>query len=282
MGAFYQAMAQRTYAAGIAGLGWSVSCSETGFNVRVQGYDDKLANFATEVILSCLTADGGSSVVRDEDVERVKERKIRGYRSYWMERPDGHALYYKNTVLHPGLPSVDEMEVEVAAVTPDDIRSWLRGSLMGLEGRFIEMVYMGNVGEDEAVKVFDMVGNVLGRPKAAPLSLTHFLGSQMRQLPPGAEYHIHTQSRNEKEENGAVTIFFQSHEPAFTGHGDDSGALKRTAAMMLLGGMIKEVSSALCRKAWTHEIAKSTLFAAPIQYPADQAAARLYREQSHQ
>ena len=69
-------MAQRTYAAELAGLGWGVSVSETGFNVRAQGYNDKLAVFAVTV-LRCLAEGGGRSIIRDEDVERVKERKIR-------------------------------------------------------------------------------------------------------------------------------------------------------------------------------------------------------------
>lgn len=86
-----------------------------------------------------------------------------------------------------------------------------------------------------------MVGDVLGRPSpgadAKPLP---YVASQTRKLPSGAEYHIHTQSRNADEENGAVVMFFQSGLPAYTGVGDDADALKRTAAMRVLGGMIKE------------------------------------------
>ena len=113
--------------------------------------------------------------------------------------------------------------------------------MFGVDGRFIECLCMGNIGEDDAHKVFEMIGDVLGRPApGADVDPAVYVASQTRKLPSGAEYHIHAQSKNADEENGAVVMFFQSGLPGYTGVGDDAGALKRTAAMRVLGGMIKE------------------------------------------
>ena len=63
----------------------------------------------------------------------------------------------------------------------------------------------------------------------------------MRRLPPGEDIEIHFQSRNVKEENGAVVLTFQSQVDAFKGRAlSNEEALKRSAAIRLISRVMRE------------------------------------------
>lgn len=72
-------------------------------------------------------------------------------------------------------------------------------------------------------------------------TLVSTTGPLERRLPPGEDIEIHFQSRNVKEENGAVIVTFQSQVDGFKGKAlSTEDSLKRSAAIRLISRIVKE------------------------------------------
>ena len=100
---------------------------------------------------------------------------------------------------------------------------------------------MGNVDSDEAKDLFDRVGHVLGTEGFGENGdgQVSCMAKETRLMDEGREYRIHVQSKNEDEENGAVTVLFQGKEQSFTGRNSNEG-LRGTASLKLVGHMLRE------------------------------------------
>ena len=59
-------------------------------------------------------------------------------------------------------------------------------------------------------------------------------------MKPGEDIHLHFQSLNPQEENGAVRMTFQSLKAGYRGHPEDSDELSRTAAIRVICQMLRE------------------------------------------
>mmetsp|Transcript_22399 Transcript_22399/g.46576 ORF Transcript_22399/g.46576 Transcript_22399/m.46576 type:complete len:1143 (+) Transcript_22399:186-3614(+) len=242
---FYHSLAQETYDAELAGLGWSFSISSAGLTLKVHGYSDQLSTFASKLLALAMDP---HHMVDEKLLEILKERKVRSLRSFHKERPDAHCNYYIASFLNPHKGDVEKMINATERANVTALREHLRVMLKP-ENIFVECLYTGNVGSKEARGWFNECKSIVrqGEPasSASPTKAKPFFapGTTVREIGPGSNYEIHIQSKNENEENGAVVMSFQSDTCSYIGAETPSPApstLRQTAALKLLSHMLKE------------------------------------------
>merc|ERR1712176_234632 len=114
----------------------------------------------------------------------------------------------------------------------------------------LDVLYMGNVGRKQAEELFVSAKAIVETARStcnasnlpnAPQKSPWIPGPLERRLPPGEDIELHFESRNAKEESGAVIVTFQSQVEGFRGRNLSSEeALKQSAAIRLLSRIVKE------------------------------------------
>jgi secreted Zn-dependent insulinase-like peptidase len=74
---FNHALAQETYDASLAGLGFDFACTSAGIHLNVNGYSDRLDDFATKLLNLVMNP---HALVEDNIVDALRERKLRKVR----------------------------------------------------------------------------------------------------------------------------------------------------------------------------------------------------------
>ncbi|KAL3795275.1 hypothetical protein HJC23_008360 [Cyclotella cryptica] len=243
-GIFSDAMAQDTYDAHLAGLDWSLSKSSSGYTLSCYGYSDRLSDLG----LKLLTEFSGN-FVKESYFQTNKDKVIRGLKSYFQsKRADSIALYYRNLLMNWRGDGM-EKSLEVAeSITMDDVIAqhqsiWKDADLV------LECLYTGNVSEKDAKQFFDKASgiiksrsNTLENSDALRRSCSAWIpGPFERRLPNNEDIELHFQSKNEKEENGAVIVTYQSQIPGFKCKTlSPKESMEQSAAIRLLCAIIKE------------------------------------------
>ncbi|KAL7552322.1 hypothetical protein ACHAWF_015546 [Thalassiosira exigua] len=248
---FADALAQETYDAYLAGLGWSLSNSSSGFTLTCSGYSDRLSNLALKLLADfCSVGDTGdkASFLKGHYFATVKDKIERGLKSYFeSRRADSLALYYRNLLLSSQGQGI-EKNLEIAkAMTLADIakqhqRIWADKNMM------VEIYYSGNVSQKEAkdfskksIAILERAQSHVTQDAAHTINSTLVPGPFERRLPPGDDLELHFSSKNPKEENGAVIFTYQSQVPGFKGKVLSSEeSLRQSAAIRLLCKIIRE------------------------------------------
>lgn len=245
---FAEALAQETYDASLAGLGWSLSKSSSGFTLSCSGYSDRLPELAIKLLVDFCNLGGGMK----SHFISSKDKAIRDLRSYLVSsRADSVALYYRDLLLKSQGKGV-EVTLEVAeSLTFEDIVNHHRG-IWADTGMVLEVFYTGNVSKKDAetffVKSMEVIEITQAKvlqdhtqnscpippPSACP-------GPFERRLPAGEDLELHFASKNPQDENGAVVITYQSQNPGFKGKSLSSEeCLQQSAAIRLICKMIRE------------------------------------------
>ncbi|KAL9181418.1 hypothetical protein ACHAXT_010223 [Thalassiosira profunda] len=243
---FSQALAQDTYDAFLAGLGWSLSKSSAGFTLSCSGYSDRLSDLAIK-LLSDFCQD--ESFIQQSYFTTTKDKQIRGLKSYFeSRRADSLALYYRNMLLSSkGLGVEHNLEL-AEAMTLDDVLEQHK-EIWADRDMVVEVFYTGNVAERDAKALFDKATSIvestqtkaLTEREAHPQYSPWVPGTFERRLVPGEDVELHFSSKNPKEENGAVIVTFQSQLEGFKGKALSSGeSLQQSAAIRLLCKLVKE------------------------------------------
>mmetsp|Transcript_18585 Transcript_18585/g.40225 ORF Transcript_18585/g.40225 Transcript_18585/m.40225 type:complete len:1247 (-) Transcript_18585:1784-5524(-) len=249
---FADSLAQDTYDAYLAGLGWSLSKSSSGFTLSCSGYSDRLSDLAIKLLTDfCHTGGSGDETfLKQSHFETTKDKVVRGLKSYFeSRRADSLALYYRNLLLSSKGEGI-ESNLELAeAMTLADVAKQ-HDCIWTDEDMTIEVLYTGNVSQKEAEAFFGKATGIIERTqsrvlqkRAGPTNKCSpwVPGPFERRLLPGEDLELHFASKNPKEENGAVIVTYQSQQPGFKGKSLSSEeSLKQSAAIRLLCKMIKE------------------------------------------
>lgn len=202
---FADALAQDTYDAYLAGLGWSLSKSSSGFTLTCSGYSDRLSDLAIK-LLNDFTHTG---FLKESHFDTTKDKVVRGLNSFFeSRRADSLALYFRNQLLsskgegiEKNLQVAEEMTLQDVVKQHQEI--WTDTDMV------IEAFYTGNVSQKEAKAFFDKATAVIKRTQSkvsqerTMQSNTNYSpwvpGPFERRLPPGQDLELHFASKNPKE-----------------------------------------------------------------------------------
>lgn len=241
---FQEATAQYTYDAHLAGLGFTLSKSSSGFSLTVSGYSDRLSTYAQELLIKFCSSD----FIKKNHFTSSKDRTVRSLRSFHeSKRADSIAMYYRDLLLSGKNQGVENSLATVEQISLDDIISHHHDVFSDCDSK-LEVLYTGNVSQDHAVTMFDAAKNIVRAKRrnveangSSDANRSLVPGPLERRLPPGEDIEIHFQSRNVKEENGAVIVTFQSQVDGFKGKAlSTEDSLKRSAAIRLISRIVKE------------------------------------------
>lgn len=154
---FADALAIDTYDAYLAGLGWSLSKTSSGFTLSCHGYSDRLPDLALK-LLKELTS---PSFLEERHFATAKDKTIRGLSSFFeSRRADSLAIYYRNLLMNYKGNGVEE-NLEIArAITLRDVEK--HHSMMWADNDLsLEVLYTGNVSEKQARTFFSDATNVI-------------------------------------------------------------------------------------------------------------------------
>ena len=159
---YSQAMAQETYDASLAGLGWSLSTSSSGISVSCSGYSDRLPDLALKVLKEFFEpGDDSPSFFQESYFDAVKDRFVRSLDTYFQSRrADSHAMYYRDLLMSNSQSLVHD---SLAAAKGTSLKSLKdhHAAILSHENTTIECLYTGNVSCAEATAFFTKASKIV-------------------------------------------------------------------------------------------------------------------------
>ena len=155
------------YDASLAGCGYRVSCTPSGYRISVRGYSEKLAalldTLTTRMLSLIQEMQDGNEVLR-EKFEKAKQGLLRETKNYRLDAPYEVANYNSRLLIEENVWYLDnyvgEMEGEEAKLHPLTMEECANVAKEAMVGRIrCEALCMGNIAESEAQNV----ANVLDR-----------------------------------------------------------------------------------------------------------------------
>ena len=202
---FADSLAQETYDSYLAGLGWSLSKSSSGFTLSCSGYSDRLPDLALQLLKDFCDAEG-SFLKSESNFATTKDKIVRGLRSFFeSRRADSLALYYRNLLLNRG-QGVEKNLLLAEAMSIDAVREQHQ-NIFTDKDMVIEVFYTGNVSKKDAEAFFGEATNIIEETQAKVLQerpvhnmLNQYVpGPFERRLVPGEDLELHFASKNPKE-----------------------------------------------------------------------------------
>jgi len=238
---FAEALAQETYDADLAGLGWGLSLSTAGIRVGCSGFSDRLPDLTVKILEEFLV-DG---FLQESYFQSAKDRMLRSLRTYFeSRRADSHSIYYRDFLLASVDQGIDAAIESVQAASLDSVKAHHK-AILNNEEALIDCLFTGNVSESEARKFFATASQKIADASAlvgtAATPGMWIPGNLERRLKPGHSVELHFASKNEQEENGSAMITYQSPVPGFRGEGlSTEESLQSSSAIRLLCHILRE------------------------------------------
>ncbi|CAM9761849.1 unnamed protein product [Ascophyllum nodosum] len=224
-------LAQRTYDASLAGLGWKVGPHPCGYVLQVSGFSQKIEPLLQEVAEAFLDpeAAAGGPKAFAKQFDLAKERAVRRARSWSMNRPDDIAHYYSSKALEfPRDLELDPGHLKASqAATLEGCLSLHREALSRVFP--VGLVY-GNASPDDARRMWRTVTKRLHDAGCQVLPEEAYPRSLVGVLPMGKRVNVRADVPNQDDENSAAIAYWQ------LGERDE----RRFATLLLLGQMMRE------------------------------------------
>ena len=166
-----------SYDAELAGLGYSVGADDTGFDVSVHGYSDKMNVLLEKVLVSMRDLE-----IKQDRFDVIKERQIRDYKNAAYNTPFQQISGFSRLLMRTGLWFTEELLEEAKAVTMDNVREFFPQLLQQMH---FEVLAHGNVYKEDALNVAKLVTSTL---KCRPLPPQQWPSSRTVSLPEGADF----------------------------------------------------------------------------------------------
>ncbi|KAK7517072.1 Metalloenzyme, LuxS/M16 peptidase-like protein [Phyllosticta citriasiana] len=153
-------LSEYAYDAEVAGVAYSLSTSGLGLDVWVSGYNDKMG-----VLLERLLLAMRDLKVREHRFQIIKERMTRSFRNAEYNQPYYQVGGYLRWLCAEKGWINEELAAEVPHITSDDIRHFYPQLL---KQTHIEVLAMGNLYKEDALKMADTVEKTLQARPLAP------------------------------------------------------------------------------------------------------------------
>uniref|UniRef100_A0A0D9X0K9 Peptidase M16 N-terminal domain-containing protein n=1 Tax=Leersia perrieri TaxID=77586 RepID=A0A0D9X0K9_9ORYZ len=213
------------YDAQVAGLYYAVNPNDTGFQIIMVGYNDKMNTLLETVI--------GKIAEFDVKVDRfsvIKETIKKEYENFKFRQPYQQAFYYCSLILEEQKWTWDEELAALSHIEASDLEKFLP-HLLGKT--FIENYFAGNMEPGEVKDIIQHVEDILFN---APVSLCKALPSSQHltkrivKLEKGLNYYYPALCLNRQDENSCLLHYIQIHQ-------DD---LKKNVLLQLLALVAKQ------------------------------------------
>jgi secreted Zn-dependent insulinase-like peptidase len=243
---FGQAMAQDTYDADLAGLGWRLGLTSSGITFTFSGFSDRVPDLAERVLGKFVSGEFLEDVNRFATAKDKLERNLQTFLE--SRRADVLAMYYRNLLLSSSDSGIEQRLASAQTTCIESVRFHHLQMLTNPEV-FVECFCTGNVSEKEArqffatsVQIFSKLGtNLDASTDVLDVHNMWIPGSTERRLVPGLDIELHFSSQNPEEENGAVQLTYQSNVPGFRGEAlSPSESLESSAALRLICSILRE------------------------------------------
>ncbi|KAL8158714.1 hypothetical protein V2J09_000251 [Rumex salicifolius] len=198
------------YYAQVAGLYYAVTLVDTGFEVTLLGYNDKL-----KVLLETVIDKIAKFTVKPDRFFVIKEAIIKEYQNCKFQQPYEQAMYYCSLILEDKTwPWMEQLEI-LPHLEPDDLAKFVPSML---SRAFMECYIAGNVETNEAESMIERIENVLcegTRPICQPLFPSQHLTNRVVKLDKGKSYFYSANGLNPCDENSALVHYIQVHRDNF-------------------------------------------------------------------
>lgn len=190
-------LTQSTYPALLAGLGYNLSRTASGFAIDISGYNDKQADFLAFVIDQLLTAP-----LVNARFDSIKQSLIRDLENAAKDKPYNQTLTaLSDTLLATSWPAEAQATL-LADLTLDELRAWRSQQFKRLS---VRGGLHGNVAIDDANALADLLTTLL------PLDQVAHTRPMVRQLTQSAEIDLAVD-----HDDAALLLYVQDPDDSFS------------------------------------------------------------------
>ena len=190
-------LTQSTYPALLAGLGYNLSRTASGFAIDISGYNDKQADFLAFVIDQLLTAP-----LINARFDSIKQSLIRDLENAAKDKPYNQTLTaLSDTLLATSWPAEAQATL-LADLTLDELRAWRSQQFRRLS---VRGGLHGNVAIDDANALADLLTTLL------PLDQVAHTRPMVRQLTQSAEIDLAVD-----HDDAALLLYVQDPDDSFS------------------------------------------------------------------
>lgn len=214
------------YDAEVAGLYYAVMPNDTGFQITIVGYNDKMATLLETVV--------GKIADFEVKVDRfsvIKETMAKGYENFKFQQPYQQAMYYCRLLLEEQTWPWDEELAALSNLEASDLENFLPRMLAKT---FIECYFAGNIEPSEAKSVVQNIEGTLFNSSTSvckSLPPSQHLTKRIVKLERGLRYYYPAMCLNHQDEkNSSLLHYIQIHQ-------DD---LKQNVLLQLLALVAKQ------------------------------------------
>ncbi|XP_057982106.1 insulin-degrading enzyme-like 1, peroxisomal [Malania oleifera] len=198
------------YNAQVAGLYYSISHTDGGFEVTVVGYNHKL-----RLLLETIVDKIATFKVKPDRFSVIKEIVMKDYQNFKFQQPYQQAAYYCSLILQDNtLPWMEELEV-LPHLEADDLTKF---APQMLSRAFLESYIAGNIERHEAELMIHHIEDVLfnsNNPVSQPLLPSQHLTNRVIKLERGTSFFYHAKGLNPTDDNSALVHYVQVNRDDF-------------------------------------------------------------------
>ncbi|XP_014495754.1 insulin-degrading enzyme-like 1, peroxisomal [Vigna radiata var. radiata] len=192
------------YYAQVAGLYYSITHTDGGFQVTLLGYNHKL-----RILLETIVEKIATFEVKTDRFSVIKEMVTKEYQNMKYQQPYQQAMYYCSLILQDHTwPWIEQLDL-LPALQVEDVAKFV--PLM-LSRTFLEFYIAGNIESHEAESMVKHVENVLfnySTPLCKPLFSSQHLVNRVVKLKSGMNYFYPSECLNPENENSALLHYIQ-------------------------------------------------------------------------
>ncbi|KAK7077939.1 hypothetical protein SK128_003283 [Halocaridina rubra] len=197
---FRDALTEYTYAAELAGLTYCLSNTKYGLTLTVKGYNDK-EHVLLEKIMERMT----SFEIDPKRFEILKDAYVRALRNFSADQPHQHVVYYTSLLLGEHGWTKEELLAATEELTVESLENFIPRFLSGLH---IEMLIHGNMSQDAAMSLADIIQDHLKKSAhTRPLLPSQLTRQREYQL--SDDCSLVYQADNSVHRSSAVETYFQ-------------------------------------------------------------------------
>lgn len=203
---------ESTYDATLAGLTYDFQILPRGARLTFGGYNDRLGDFAVDVVRKLRTAAARLPALRDpNEFERYRDRLSRALAAFDVRQPYARAIYYGGLLVTPERFQYDNraMREALTKVGPEDLRRY--ADALWASGRG-EALAQGNLDAREALGLVDAVDAAL----AFETSTT--LPPRLRASPSPRRTVLAVPDPNLAQRNSASVVYLRSLDRSDRAH----------------------------------------------------------------
>ncbi|KAG2405641.1 hypothetical protein HKW66_Vig0048960 [Vigna angularis] len=192
------------YYAQVAGLYYSITHTDGGFQVTLLGYNHKL-----RILLETIVEKISTFEVKTDRFSVIKEMVTKEYQNMKYQQPYQQAMNYCSLILQDHTwPWIEQLDL-LPALQVEDVAKFV--PLM-LSRTFLEFYIAGNIESHEAESMVKHVENVLfnySKPLCKPLFSSQHLVNRVVKLKSGMNYFYPSECLNPENENSALLHYIQ-------------------------------------------------------------------------